>query len=93
VRCEHPKFRTDTASGVARAALALDGGAWEPLPLSTEGHWQQETALLADGPHTVAVRAWDRAGRMAEAHWQITLDNAGPSLRVAPGGRQWMFWQ
>jgi len=60
---------TDALSGVASADAALDGGAFAPLSLDTAGNFAFTTDLplddTADGPHTIHIRAADRAGNVS----------------------------
>ena len=68
----HP---SDPESGIARAEWSVDGGAAQPL---------DETAgiPLKPGANRITIRAWNRAGLMAEVVRDITRDTAKPVLRV-----------
>ncbi|MBM4249962.1 MAG: VWA domain-containing protein [Euryarchaeota archaeon] len=61
----------------------VDGLAW--VPASTA--W--DTTALADGRHTLAVRAVDRAGHVTSTTLSVTVDNTNPTCRIvapAAGG-------
>lgn len=69
----------DTVSGVAKVAYYLDGElASDSLPA------RGETALdlKSEGLHTIVLRAWDRAGNVAEIRDDFRYDPNSPSLSI-----------
>jgi DMSO/TMAO reductase YedYZ molybdopterin-dependent catalytic subunit len=54
---------------IQRVEIQIDGGAWQPAQLEANSNpftwtfWSADIASLTPGPHTVASRATDRAGR------------------------------
>jgi RHS repeat-associated protein len=60
---------TDKGSGVAQIEDRVDGGAFTPLSFDASGNFSFTTSLpldgSADGQHTVAVQATDRAGNVS----------------------------
>ncbi len=87
------------AAMAAKESLDFFPGAWARWAYRA-GLRSRETWALSSGrlkvkreTLTTAERAWDVAGRMGEAQWQMTIDNARPSVRVTPVGSRWKFWQ
>lgn len=56
----------DDASGVDRAELRIDGGAWSAVGLVGDGRYGRTEPALAEGAHTLELRAWDRQGNQAQ---------------------------
>lgn len=50
----------DAHADIAGAQLRIDNGGWQPLALGGSGSWSLTLAGLADGAHTLSVRARDR---------------------------------
>ena len=84
---------TDTGSGVALVEQTLDGGVqWTRMELSAStGKYALDVGVLADGLHSVSVRATDNAGNVSDVLVrQFTVDNTAPSVQisgVANGGQ------
>jgi hypothetical protein len=72
---------SDGLSGIQRTELLVDSGA--PL-LTTGANSHRLAPEPAEGPHYVIVRAWDKAGNMAEAGVPFVYGGAGPG---GPGPR------
>ncbi len=74
---------TDAASGVARYELQLDGGEWR----TAESGYR--FADLADGEHSVTVRAVDMAGNATAETLPLFIDTTAPlavtDCRLIPG--------
>src|SRR5438132_6502398 len=68
---------SDSGSGVDRFEVAVDGGGWTRL-----GTEPTARLHLADGAHTVVIRATDAAGNRAESSVAITID----TNMFSPGG-------
>jgi hypothetical protein len=66
-----------SGSGVAAVELNLDSSAWEPVTGGT-------TTLtgLADGEHTVVIRATDLVGNEDSASVNFTVDTLGPTVSI-----------
>ena len=54
------------ASGIARTENYIDGK-FSDQQVFAPWSCEIDTTLLADGPHTLMVRAYDKAGNLAEA--------------------------
>ncbi len=68
---------SDTGSGIASYSVSLDGGS-----ASTPSAPSFVFAGVAEGAHTVLVRAFDRAGNMAQASATVTVDVTPPDLQI-----------
>lgn len=73
---------TDSLSGIAGYQISVDGG-----PYVDVGRVTQTNLTLADGAHSVVVRAVDAAGNPATAQTTLVIDTA-PS--AVPGPYDWM---
>jgi hypothetical protein len=85
---------TDTLSPITSVQYRLDGGAWIPATAvddvfdePTEEYYLI-TAMLADGPHTIEVRAWDVLGNTTTpanyATVTFIVDTTPPSITLTP---------
>jgi hypothetical protein len=80
---------TDILSPIASVQYQVDDRAWTPAT-AIDGDFNSDsedytftTAILADGSHTVRVRAWDAAGNITTlASDTITVDTALPSVTI-----------
>jgi len=68
---------TDAGSGLAAVEARVDGGAWQ----ATSGT-SATFSSLADGTHTIDVRATDRAANAAVASVTFRVDTTLPSLSI-----------
>ena len=83
----HPTitWTASDASGIAYYLIVRDGGSWVQL---SSGQTSYTTVMsLADGSHTVTVRAVDNAGNYKDATTVFTVstasaDNTAPSLTI-----------
>src|SRR5205814_8819310 len=80
---------SDSGSGVDRFEVAVDGGGWTRL-----GTEPTARLHLADGAHTVVIRATDAAGNRAESSVAITIDTnmfslGGPYGELPPACSSW----
>ena len=64
---------SDAVSGVLGYRLSVDGGPWAPVTANI-------TLTLADGPHTIRLRAEDVAGNNVTVTAQFRIDTAALSL-------------
>jgi len=74
----------DALSGIARYETRLDSGTFASNGLAVD----EAFSALADGPHTVDVRAYDQAGNRGDASVAFGIDTAAPTLALgtpAPG--------
>ncbi|MBL8299821.1 MAG: Ig-like domain repeat protein [Rhodanobacteraceae bacterium] len=53
---------TDAHSEIAQAQARIDGGQWQPLALDANGRWSLHLSGLADGAHSLTLRARDAWG-------------------------------
>jgi DMSO/TMAO reductase YedYZ molybdopterin-dependent catalytic subunit len=66
---------------IQRVEVQVDGGAWQPARLEPNSNpftwtfWSADNAPLAGGAHTVASRAFDRAGRTQPAELSAKKSN------------------
>ncbi len=76
-----------TAEAGATVRVTADGGAPAVAVAQPDGTFQTSLAL-ADGPHTVTVRAVDAAGNFSEVARSFTVDTVAPAAPVitAPSG-------
>ena len=68
---------TDATSGILGYQYRADGGAWSTRDMSTDNSFG-----LADGPHTVTVRAFDMTGSCSYAFVNFTLDATPPTIDI-----------
>jgi len=66
---------SDDVSGIDRAEVSVDGGAWSDVGTSTNHLF----AGLTDGAHQLSVRAWNNDGLSATATRTITIDLTPPT--------------
>ncbi len=69
---------SDATSGILNYQSCVDGGAW-----SAPSGALTRTFALADGTHTVQVRAFDKAGNCATVFRNFTLDATLPSVVIS----------
>ena len=71
---------SDALSGVATLQEQVDSGAFTTIPVGTAGSFSFATGLAtdgsADGPHSVTLRATDRAGNLATTEVDFTLETS-----------------
>lgn len=75
----------DEGTGLDRYEFRVDGGSWTAVGLATE----RSLSGLVGGAHTVAVRAYDREGNMAERSSSFSVDLVAPVVDIlspSPGG-------
>ncbi len=75
----------DAGSGLDRVEVSLDGGAPVVLPATASTH---TFTGLADGPHVIAIRAFDVVGNLREVSTTVTVDTVAPTVAItspAPG--------
>ena len=65
-------------SGIARTENFVDGE-FHDRQVSAPWSCEIDTRTLSNGPHTLKVRAYDRAGNFAEASAHVTVRNGGGS--------------
>ena len=70
---------SDANSGIGRYELALDGGTAVVLGESASYTFPN----VAESAHTVVVKAFDRAGNVAEKTVQVTVDATPPTVSVS----------
>jgi hypothetical protein len=70
---------TDALAGIDHYELQLDSGSF----LAATSPYSLDVSLVADGTHTVTVKAFDRAGNTATAVTSIYLDKTDPTVNVA----------
>ena len=71
------------SSGIARTENYVDGK-FNDQQVFAPWSCEIDTTLLADGPHTLMVRAYDKAGNFADASTTVIVRNSGPA--PAPPG-------
>ncbi len=57
--------------------VSVDGGAWQDIGVATS-----TTLSLTEGPHTVAVKAIDKAGNEATASVAFVVDTTAPTVSI-----------
>jgi hypothetical protein len=71
---------SDALSGVATLQGQVDSGAFSTIPVGATGSFSFATGLAtdsnADGPHSVTLRATDRAGNVATTELDFTLETS-----------------
>ncbi len=72
---------SDAVSGLSRFEVSVDGAPFESVGTSTSG-----TFVLADGTHTIRVRAWDVAGNVVERQVSLRVDTNFLSFSGPYGG-------
>lgn len=72
--------------GLASVALAVDGGAWQAATGTTSWSAAVSTWGLADGTHTLTVRATDVTGVSGQLTESVTVDNTPPTIAIASPG-------
>lgn len=76
---------TDQTSGLASALIRIDGGTWQPGPLT----------LADDGVHEVQFQTTDVAGNSTLRTHEISIDRQGPALALdtegTPGDAEWFL--
>lgn len=68
---------TDATSGIRRYDVVLDGGAIDVVTLA-----EKQFSGLAEGTHSVLIRATDMAGNFHEAILQFSVDLTGPTVEI-----------
>lgn len=75
---------SDDHSGLARADARIGDGPWQPLSLGADGRYTFHFAHLADGEHTLTVRAIDRWGNSAQTEpRRFGVDTQPPQILVS----------
>lgn len=73
----------DLHSAVADAEVSVDGGTWQPVSAASDGNYRRGLSGLADGVHTLVVRASDTWGNQAEsAPRTFTVDATPPLITI-----------
>lgn len=69
--------------GLDRVEFWLDNGTDPAFTASQPPFsWSWNTTTVADGPHTLRARAYDKAGNLKEVSAIVTVDNTAPSLSL-----------
>jgi hypothetical protein len=63
---------SDSASGIARYELSIDGGAFESVGINTS-----VTRQMSNGAHKAQVRAIDNAGHESTTETNFTVESSG----------------
>lgn len=74
---------SDSTSGIDRVELTLDG--MEPRTVRDSAGFR--FPAVAEGAHSVLIRAYDRAGNVAESTVSVTVDRTSPTVSVTRPGR------
>jgi hypothetical protein len=69
----------DAGSGVSYYMIRRDGGSWAQLASTTTSYTY---SYLAQGRHTVTVRAVDKVGNVQQVSTTFTVDSVAPTLRI-----------
>jgi hypothetical protein len=73
----------DQQSSVAAADVSVDGGTWQPVSAGADGYYARGLTGLADGDHTLVVRARDSWGNQALSATQaFTVDATPPAIVI-----------
>lgn len=70
---------SDALSGISHYKVRADNGTWSGDLASSSYAFLN----LADGPHQVQIRAFDRAGNYVDRLVNFTLDATGPALSIS----------
>jgi len=73
---------TAASSGVSRVEFFI-GGALKDTDITSPWSWSWNTIAYINGPHALAVRAYDAAGNHAEDQITVTVNNIFYSLTVS----------
>ncbi|MBN8741552.1 MAG: hypothetical protein BGP24_19365 [Lysobacterales bacterium 69-70] len=74
----------DRHADVALAQVRVDTGAWQALATAADGSWSLRLAGLADGTHSLLVRARDRWGNESQsAPLAFEVDAGAPQIDIA----------
>jgi hypothetical protein len=65
------------SADATRIDISVDNGVWATIPN------QVYTTPLSDGPHTVALRAYDAVNNMNETSTVFVVDTAAPSVSIS----------
>ncbi|OPX64363.1 MAG: hypothetical protein A4E29_00130 [Methanomassiliicoccales archaeon PtaB.Bin134] len=68
---------SDPGSGIKNTSVSMDGGVWTEIVTD-----YYEFTSLADGQHTVMVRAYDNALNYRESNKVFNIDTSTPSVTV-----------
>ncbi|MDD1772371.1 MAG: carboxypeptidase regulatory-like domain-containing protein [Methanomassiliicoccales archaeon] len=68
---------SDALSGIDHYAIKVDGGAWNVISGNST-----TVSGLSDSTHTIYVRAYDRAGNVAEDLVNVTVDAIAPVVTI-----------
>ena len=75
---------SDALSGIASVEASVDAGAFDALTAAGAGTYMSSTLALADGDHTVDLRAHDGAGNQGSAATgHFTIDTQPPLINIA----------
>ncbi len=72
----------DATTGVLGYQYRIDGSDWSAMTTETSHVFEG----VADGVHTVSVRAWDHAGNDIETSVNFTVDTVAPTFTTSPTG-------
>jgi Bacterial Ig domain len=75
---------SDALSGIASVEASIDDGPWNALDAGPSSTYTSAALALADGDHTVDLRAHDGAGNAATAGpGHFTIDTLPPLINIA----------
>lgn len=69
----------DPASGIASCEVRIDGGSWVDVGVAQEHSFDS----VADGNHTVDVRAYDHLGFNATTYSNFSVDTVAPTVSIS----------
>ena len=72
---------SDAISGTSGCWMSVDGGNWIEV-----GAIDELTMVLADGTHSISIRATDLAGNEANKTVNVSIDTAAPTAGTSPTG-------
>lgn len=70
-------------NGIASATVSVDGGSPVALTPDGAGNFNQTIGRLADGGHTLTVRATDPAGNVGQLTVSFSIDTLAPSVSLS----------
>jgi Bacterial Ig domain len=74
---------------IASVRVSVDDSGWQLASGTTSWSWVWDTTGLADGTHTIAVRASDSSGNVTTRSESVHIDNTAPATQgswVSPEG-------